>query len=164
MKVIIAAAVLLLFMASRVKAGPGAIAITGLERYKSIIIRNGVTYAVDPCLIAGIIQKESSFNANAERFEPKLNESSVGLMQLLLSTARQYEPDIGRVQLFDPETNIRIGCRHLLWHMQRGFKFPEQVDVYNVGIGNYRKGVRNADYRTKVIAFMKGACPAGRLV
>ena len=40
------------------------------------------------------------------------NKKAYGLTQLLLPTARDYDPDVTRAQLYDQETNIRIFFMH----------------------------------------------------
>ncbi len=47
------------------------------------------------------------------------SKQALGLTQLLLSTARIYEPEVTRQQLFDPETNIRIAYQHFTYLLSR---------------------------------------------
>lgn len=68
---------------------------------------------IDPLMIMALIRQESGFNKNA--VSPK---NAVGLMQVLPSTAAQVArrnriPYRGRTDLFDEETNIRIGIAYL---------------------------------------------------
>lgn len=63
---------------------------------------------LDPKLIHAIIKIESNYNTLAERYEPKLNTSSIGLMQILRTNSKfcglnHYSA------LFDPSTNIKCG-------------------------------------------------------
>ena len=54
-----------------------------------------------------LIKIESNGNTFA-----KSNKNAYGLTQLLLPTARDYDPDVTRAQLFDQETNIKIFFMH----------------------------------------------------
>ena len=56
----------------------------------------------------------------------KSNKKAYGLTQLLLPTARDYEPDVSVSDLYDQETNIRIFFKH----------FERLLDKYN---GNVTK-------------------------
>lgn len=70
--------------------------------------------------IMAIIEIESSFDPQAYRAEPRLNDGSYGLMQLLGSTARGlgYVPD-DLDGLFDPETNISLGMKGMRQNWDR---------------------------------------------
>lgn len=84
-----------------------------LQTYSDSINRYATEYGLDPNEIASVIQTESSGNPNAYVAEPKLNDASYGLMQLLGITARNlgYTDDLSG--LFDPDTNINYGSK--LW-------------------------------------------------
>ena len=63
---------------------------------------------IDPALGFQLVKIESSFKATA-----RSPMSAFGYTQLQLRTARFYEPDVTVEQLFDRETNLRIGFRFL---------------------------------------------------
>jgi soluble lytic murein transglycosylase len=76
-------------------------------------IRLQGTKAVDPYLIAAIIREESQFDLKAVS-----RVGAIGLMQVMPATAstvaqRMGMPAVGREDLFDQETNIRIGVRYV---------------------------------------------------
>jgi soluble lytic murein transglycosylase-like protein len=70
-----------------------------------------------PESIMAFIEVESGFDQRAERYEPSLRESSYGLMQVLLSTARQmgFPSSAVATDLFVPAINLRMGMRYARW-------------------------------------------------
>ena len=63
---------------------------------------------VDPDLGFRLVRLESEFN---ERATSKVG--ALGLMQLMPSTAVQYEKGVAATKLYDRETNLRIGFKYL---------------------------------------------------
>ncbi len=63
---------------------------------------------IDPALGFQLVKVESGFKANA-----RSSMKAYGYTQLQLPTARFYDPDVTTSQLFDRETNLRIGFRFL---------------------------------------------------
>lgn len=63
---------------------------------------------LDPELAYRVVKLESEFKTTA--LSPV---GAIGLTQLMLGTARGFEPNITREELLDPETNLRIGFRYL---------------------------------------------------
>jgi len=63
---------------------------------------------IDPALGFQLVKVESGFRANA-----RSQMHAFGYTQLQVPTARFYEPDVTARQLFDRETNLRIGFRFL---------------------------------------------------
>lgn len=63
---------------------------------------------IDPALGFQLVKVESGFKANA-----RSSMKAFGYTQLQLPTARFYDPDVTAGQLFDRETNLRIGFRFL---------------------------------------------------
>lgn len=107
----------------------------------------------DPVLVLAIIQIESGFDAAATRFEPSRDEASIGLMQLLYSTARDRGLTDGPAALFDPGVNILLGMRHLAWSREylrsrlgREPTDDEWIGSYNAGVGNVSGGFIPRDY------------------
>ena len=74
------------------------------ERIEDIALAEGI----EPQLAFGLVRAESEFNRRA--VSPV---GAVGLTQLMPSTARFFRPDIARHELFDRDTNLRIGFRFL---------------------------------------------------
>ena len=67
-----------------------------------------VAESIDPELAFRLVELESRFDPGAVSYA-----GAVGLTQLMPSTARWFEPGITEDELFDPETNLRIGFRYL---------------------------------------------------
>ena len=63
---------------------------------------------IDPALGFQLVKVESGFKANA-----RSSMAAFGYTQLQVPTARFYEPGVTAAQLFDRETNLRIGFRFL---------------------------------------------------
>jgi len=106
--------------------------------------------------VMAIIQIESSFYPDAKRYEAKLNDASLGLMQILLSTARDRGFSGGPAGLFDPLTNVRLGMAQLKWsydYLENRLGYPPPVDMwigsYNAGVGNALKQIWSPGYVQK---------------
>lgn len=90
--------------------------------------------AVDPYLAAAIIREESQYDEKAVSVV-----GAVGLMQLMPVTAnavaqRYGFPTVGREELFDQETNIRLGVRYLGQLLEQyGGNMAHAVAAYNAG-------------------------------
>lgn len=69
-------------------------------------------YQVPAWLLEAIARTESSLQPNVQRFEPKLQEFSFGLMGMTLSTARRVGFTGSGEDLKDPETGIDVGGRY----------------------------------------------------
>ena len=67
-----------------------------------------VETGLDPELAFRVVNVESRFKQSATS-----PVGAVGLTQVMLPTARMYEPAITREQLYEPETNLRIGFAYL---------------------------------------------------
>jgi soluble lytic murein transglycosylase-like protein len=63
---------------------------------------------IEPELAFRLVRYESEFKPTATS-----HVGAVGLTQLMPSTARHFQKGITREQLYDPETNLRIGFRYL---------------------------------------------------
>lgn len=106
--------------------------------------------------VLAVIEIESSFRPRAYRAEPQIEDASLGLMQVLgrVAADRGYAgPPDG---LFNPETNIRVGMRHLKWtwdylrrRLGRNPSEDEWIGGYNAGVGNVLRGRWVAGYVEK---------------
>lgn len=105
--------------------------------------------------ILAIIEIESAFKPAAYRDEPQISDASRGLMQILLSSARDRGFSGAADDLFDPATNIRFGIAQLKWtndylQTRRGGVTREVViGAYNAGVGNALNGYTPVVYVSK---------------
>jgi len=84
---------------------------------------------MDPQLVTAVMAAESNFDPCAES-----PAGAVGLMQLIPTTAAQYE--LTPVELYDPEKNIRAGVRHLKMLSKRyNGDLELTLAAYNAGEG-----------------------------
>lgn len=90
---------------------------------------------IDPGLAFRLVKVESAFNPKA-----KSHVGAVGLTQVLPSTARLYEPGLTAQQLYDRDTNLRIGFRYLRDLLDR---YPSNMQLallaYNRGPAKVEK-------------------------
>lgn len=106
-----------------------------ISKYDDQIKKAAKALEWDWRLLAALIYRES-------KFDPKIKSwaGAMGLMQVMPATGKQY----GITELFDPESNILAGEKHLEW-ITRYFEkeIPEKADripfivaSYNVGLGH----------------------------
>lgn len=103
--------------------------------YDGLIRAAAARYGIDPALIKGVIQTESSFNPTAGS-----SAGAKGLMQLMDSTAA----GLGVEDSFDPAQNIDGGSRYLSY-LLRKYDGSEMTALaaYNAGPGRVdRIGLR----------------------
>jgi len=90
-------------------------------------------YGVPTALILAHIKQESNFNPNAIREEPAINDASIGLMQVLVQTAKFIDKSATREKLFDPWYNISIGTQYLSYQKTRYDDIKDVIASYNAG-------------------------------
>lgn len=113
-------------------------------KYKNIVIKYSEMYGIDPFLVFSIIKVESSFIPDAVS-----SKNARGLMQITEKTGSWGAEKIKLAnystnQLFDPETNIEIGC----WYLSVLYKEFKSTDLvlaaYNGGSGNVSKWLKDS--------------------
>ncbi len=86
---------------------------------------------IDPGLAFRLVKVESGFTQRA-----RSKAGAIGYTQVLPSTARLYEPGLTTEQLYDRDTNLRIGFRYLRDLLDR---YPTNISLallaYNRGPG-----------------------------
>lgn len=117
------------------------------QKYSYYVEKYGKQYGVETALIYAVIKTESGFQPDAIS-----GKNARGLMQLSESTGFWGAAENGIVltspeALFDPETNIQIGC----WYLARLLnQYDQNVSValaaYNAGSGNVSKWLKDEQY------------------
>ena len=69
---------------------------------------HAVNEGIPPALGFQLVKIESGFTNSARSYA-----SAIGLTQLMLPTARAYEPTVSPADLMNPDVNLRIGFRYL---------------------------------------------------
>lgn len=108
--------------------------------YDAVVRIASQNFSVPAELIKAVIAQESQFNPRAERVEAAIADKSVGLMQILYSTAKGegYSGPIGTASaldgLYEPLANITYGTSYLQSMLQqaRG-NIPAALSAYNGG-------------------------------
>lgn len=112
------------FSATRARSG------LGREGLESVIDRTARHCGVEPALVRAVIAAESAFNPRAVS-----RAGAVGLMQVMPATAADYGV-FSTTALFDPETNIETGTRHLKRLLGKyGNDYGRVIMAYNAGEG-----------------------------
>lgn len=93
--------------AAREAAAKGDPSVLPPEILRSIIEREADFYGVPSDLVETVIEIESGFRPKA------YNAGAIGLMQIMLPTARAMGYKGTKQGLFDPELNIRYGTAYL---------------------------------------------------
>ena len=99
--------------------------------YGEIIASASEAYGVNPMLVRALIQVESKFRPTA-----RSRKGAMGLMQLMPSTAREYNVR----NPFEPKANIEAGIKHLKTLIDRfGSSIELGLAAYNAGPGAVEK-------------------------
>jgi len=107
---------------------------------------------VDPAVMLAICRKESSFNpAAVNPADPSYGLFGIKPTPWLAHFG--YSSDY--VQLFNAQTNATLACKIVEYFQERGFVFPDQADIYNVGETLWAKGRRNVAYRDSIKSFYR---------
>nr|WP_245537293.1 lytic transglycosylase domain-containing protein [Thiocystis violascens] len=87
-------------------------------------------YGVEEALVRAVVAAESNYNAHAVS-----SAGAVGLMQLMPATASDYGVSSADA-LFDPQTNLRTGTRHLKRLLNKyNNDYGRVIMAYNAGEG-----------------------------
>ncbi|MGL5329149.1 MAG: lytic transglycosylase domain-containing protein, partial [Peptostreptococcaceae bacterium] len=113
------------------------------KKYSIYVEKYSKEYDLDENLVYSVIKAESKFDKDAVS-----RKGAKGLMQISDIT-RDWaieELELGKIDIFDPETNIKIGC----WYLRKLYKQFGDLDLviaaYNGGSGNVRKWLGNESY------------------
>jgi soluble lytic murein transglycosylase-like protein len=117
--------------------------------YSDIIATMAQAHGVDPVLVQALIQVESNYRPTA-----KSHKGAMGLMQLMPSTARQYNLR----NPYDPKANIAAGVKHLKSLLDQFRTVDLALAAYNAGEGAVKKfnGIppyrETRDYVSRILA------------
>lgn len=101
---------------------------------KELIERESLKHNLPPELIESLIDIESNWKSDAERFEPQLNTRSIGLMQPLATWAGKYPcQNITWTKLYNEEENIKCGTAILAMELKNKRTIFEGLISYNGG-------------------------------
>ena len=136
-----------------------SIARRGIESpYDSVIVQ-AVGNPDDAALVKAIIATESQWTPGAINREGSTDPAkwSYGLMQVLLSTARDVAGDLALTgdDLLVPTVNIAIGSAYLLAQRVRFPGLTDAISAYNAGhvASDGRGGYTNQGYVNDVMAY-----------
>lgn len=113
------------------------------KKYSEYVSKYADEFNLDENLVYSVIRAESKFRPNAIS-----NKGAKGLMQIgdITRDWAVEELQLGEIDIFNPETNIKIGC----WYLNKLFKeFGDMnlvIAAYNGGSGNVTKWLENEDY------------------
>lgn len=97
----------------------------------SQIERAAIAEGIDPELGFRLVRVESGFHPTAVS-----SAGALGLTQLMPATAAGLQPGITREQIFETETNLRLGFRYLHWLLDvYDGNVDEALHAYNRGPG-----------------------------
>ncbi len=138
--------------ASKIMLGAVTLSMASLN---AVIDDSAKRNGVEPALIKAFIQNESRWDVNASRYEPHLKDSSWGLMQVLLKTAKWMMNDASLTipQLVTPKVNIEVGTRYIKYQLKRyGGNIKDAIAAYNAGSVRKKSdgSYRNQAYVDKV--------------
>jgi soluble lytic murein transglycosylase-like protein len=102
--------------------------------FDDLIRQAAAKWNVPEAWINAVIDVESSFQSDAYRAEPQINDASYGLMQLLYGTAQRLGYAGSPDGLYDPATNIDLGSQ-LLGQLRASYgdDFRRVYSAYNSG-------------------------------
>jgi soluble lytic murein transglycosylase len=102
------------------------------EELRPLIVGAALRHRLDPDLVTAVVEAESGGNPRAVS-----RAQAYGLMQVRVPTARDMaRRDVTVEDLFDPATNLDLGCRYLRWLRDRyGGDLRLALMAYNAGPG-----------------------------
>jgi len=123
-----------------------------------LILQKSEQHGLDPFLVLGMIQAESSFNSHAVS-----NKGAMGLMQIQPDTANLMVPNMdfdgetASLLISDSELNISLGTRYLAKMIRRFGNLETALEAYNRGPNAISRQMSDGDdleprYAGKVIS------------
>jgi len=103
--------------------------IARVRAFWNTIVQEAVRANVNPCIIAGIIHRESQGSNTLITGKPP----TYGLMQLQERTARSHGLKGSVANLLNPETNIKVGTNYYATQVKRYRDWTKAISAYNAG-------------------------------
>lgn len=115
-------------------------------KYEDYVTQYADEYGLQPSMVYAIIRTESHFDPNAESAA-----GAKGLMQLMEATydwtQSQFSVEPEPLErIFDPEVNIRCGCKYLQYCFSRFENTRVAIAAYNAGVGRVSTWLSDARY------------------
>lgn len=106
------------------------------KKYSELVEKYATEYELDPLLVYSIIKAESNFKEEA-----KSNSNAIGLMQIMLETAKEIGQkidieEITEEKLLEPDININIGTKYFKILLEKYNNEKLAIIAYNAGMGN----------------------------
>lgn len=117
------------------------------DQYVNFIFMLCQKHGTNPWFLLSLIEVESSWREQIISYK-----NAIGLTQICLETAKQYDKYTTKEKLMDPYYNLEIACEHLkflLYHVRRNFPDSSEFDLvaaaWNAGLGavNRAHGIPN---------------------
>lgn len=119
---------------------PSVRSLPSRSEINNMVDRIARQYDLDRDLVHAIIKAESAYDPRA--FSPA---GAVGLMQVMPETASDYGVESAK-RLFDPETNLHTGMRHLKRLLKKYASIGSAVMAYNAGEGALERNKGQVPY------------------
>lgn len=104
------------------------------DQFKVLVNEKASKHGVDPDLVNAVIAQESGFSSAASRTELLLGDSSKGLMQITLGTARGLGYTGSASELSSPENSVEYGTAYLAECMRaKNGNIEDAISMYNGG-------------------------------
>jgi len=106
-----------------------------MKIYDDIINSASKQYGIPVNTIKAVISVESNWKPDATRAEPRINDTSYGLMQVLVKTGRWVtnNPKLTPNELMNPTLNILVGVRYLAYLKKKYKTIDKMLASYNAG-------------------------------
>lgn len=147
-KVVIVLALALMLLSGCVRLGDekSVSKISYPTDFKTAVLKYSEKNGLDPYLVYGIILRESRFVHNASS-----QKGAKGLMQMTDQTAKWMAEQIGmenfsEEKLFDPATNIELGCAYFAYLSKRYNNSKTALCAYNAGMGRVDEWLGDKNY------------------
>ncbi len=116
-------------------------------KYSEYVDKYSDEYDVEKTVVYAVIKAESGFDANN-----RSHTGARGLMQIMPETGEWAAELIGiedydAEKLYDPDTNIHIGCWYLRYLLDMyENNLPTALAAYNAGLGNVSRWLEDNSY------------------